>query len=49
MIEQAEQGEIELGGCLLGASNPQLHCRGPEPHYWQRGAQGRLVSVTPTP
>jgi hypothetical protein len=45
MIEQAERGEIELGGCLLGESNPQFHCRGPKPHYWRLDPEGQLVTT----
>ena len=47
MFEQAERGEIELGGCCVSDNDPQFHCQGQIPHYWLRGTQGRLVSPTP--
>jgi hypothetical protein len=44
LFEQAERGEVELGGCLVVDTNPQFHCRGQVAHYWRRGAQGQLIA-----
>ena len=45
LFEQAERGEVELGGCVLGFDNPDRVCRGPVPHYWRDDGDGALIAV----
>lgn len=33
MFEQAERGEVVLGGCLIDPANPENVCVGDPPHY----------------
>lgn len=43
LVQQAKRGEVELGGCIIWENNPRFRCRGPEPHAWRHGEDGRLV------
>jgi len=42
LIEEADRGEVELGGCLIWPDNPSWVCRGKEPHYWLEDEAGTL-------
>ena len=43
LFQEAERGDVELGGCCFMEGRPQLRCRGPKPHYWRREEDGHLV------
>lgn len=45
LFENAERGEVELGGCVIWFDNPSKVCRGPEPHYWREDEAGRLIEA----
>ena len=48
MIEQAEHGNIKLGGCSITGNDPQFSCQGLMLHYWHRGPRGQLVGASGT-
>lgn len=40
LMEQAERGEVALGGCILTGNDPAWHCPACE-HRWGRTDMGR--------
>jgi hypothetical protein len=39
MMEQAEEGKVFLGGCLVSPIQPDRVCTGTEPHFLRKGAR----------
>jgi hypothetical protein len=46
LIEAAERGEVQIGGCIIDPDNPDFECRGSGRHLWQKAERGGLRAIS---